>query len=331
MERAAHPGMRYVVSRRNAGLGDRIICLGAAWLFARNTGRVLIADWRCSPYARDWKNNLFAKYFEPSRLLAGVEFIGDDRIAGLCLPRPIFPEFWNRDCRSPEPHFRSTEMILRDRDVAVTIIREGTDVPAPTVIFDACVNDGLVSLEDSRTFLSSLRPIPEVSAKVAGFRKHFFGAASIIGLHVRHGNAAEAGPAVYWESLQSAIDRCEDAICRARRKLGGEARLFLCTDSIEVQSAIRKRIPDVICRDKEFRQDEGELHLWEGAYRGGYDALIEMLLLARCDALIRYPPGSFFSFYAAAMRHWQGTPCDTVYDLHRPCDPADPLSPVLLL
>jgi hypothetical protein len=42
-------GGRYVVSIRTAGLGDCLICLGAAWVFARNTGRTLVADWRHSP------------------------------------------------------------------------------------------------------------------------------------------------------------------------------------------------------------------------------------------------------------------------------------------
>jgi hypothetical protein len=30
--------------------------------------------------------------------------------------------------------------------------------------------------------------------------------------------------------------------------------------------------------------------------------MVDMLLLAECDALVRFPPGSFFSFYASLMR-----------------------------
>jgi hypothetical protein len=58
---------------------------------------------------------------------------------------------------------------------------------------------------------------------------------------------------------------------------------------------------------------------------------VELLLLAECDALIRYPPGSFFSFYAAVMKPPRVPPPDTVYDLQRPCDPGDMFAPALLL
>ena len=79
--------------------------------------------------------------------------------------------------------------------------------------------------------------------------------------------------------------------------------MLLCTDSSDVQSALIRRVPGVICRNKLFRKSgEGELHHWRGASLGRDDALVELLLLAECDALIRYPPGSFFSFYAAVMK-----------------------------
>jgi hypothetical protein len=65
--------------------------------------------------------------------------------------------------------------------------------------------------------------------------------------------------------------------------------------------------------------------------KGRDDAIVEMLLLAGCDALIRFPPHSFFSFYPAVMKRWRGALPETVYELQRPCAPDDPLSPALLL
>jgi len=56
-----------------------------------------------------------------------------------------------------------------------------------------------------------------------------------------------------------------------------------------------------------------------------------MLLLTESHVLIRYPPGSFFSFYPAVMRHWRQPPPATVYDLLRPHDPHDRLSPAVLV
>jgi hypothetical protein len=105
------------------------------------------------------------------------------------------------------------------------------------------------------------------------------------------------GHARYWESFDEAIARCQRAVETARDHIGHDAAVLLCTDSSDVQRALVERIPGVIWRNKLFRKSgEGELHLWRKASLGRDDALVELLLLAECNALIRYPPGSFFSF-----------------------------------
>jgi hypothetical protein len=71
--------------------------------------------------------------------------------------------------------------------------------------------------------------------------------------------------------------------------------------------------------------------MWNQTHKGRDDALVEMMLLARCSALIRYPPGSFYSFYAAVMGNWRSPLPDTVYDLQRRCDDDDPLSPAVIM
>jgi hypothetical protein len=314
------------------GLGDRLICLGAAWLFARKTGRTLIADWRHSVYAPDSKQNAFALCFESLPELAGVPFIGDDRVARCDLPRPRYPAFWNEDGLLAAPFRRPGDTSFADRDAAVERIRGGRDAAAPTVVFDACVNDGLVSLADCRTFLSALRPVAHVTQMVATFRNEHLGAGPIIGLHIRHGNGAPTGHAHYWNSFQTSINRCERAVRSAREQVGEAAPVLLCTDSSEVERAVRNQIAGVISRKKEFgRPGEGELHLSLESHRGRDDAMVEMLLLAESSALIRYPPGSFFTFYAAVMKRWMSPLPETVYDLQRPHDPADTLSPALLI
>jgi Nodulation protein Z (NodZ) len=88
----ANVATRYVVSRRMTGLGDNIICLAAAWLFARNTQRTLVADWRRSRYA-DSQDNLFPLCFEPGTEIAGVPFIADTG-ADVPLPRSYRPALW---------------------------------------------------------------------------------------------------------------------------------------------------------------------------------------------------------------------------------------------
>jgi hypothetical protein len=323
---------RYVISIRRAGLGDCIICLGAAWLFARQTGRTLIADWRRSGYASNSATNAFALCFEARPELAGVPFIGDDRVADLPLPRPRYPALWNDDALLVAPPNRSDRAILADRDLAVALVRCRWDVAAPTVVFDACVNDGLVSVADSRTFLSDLRPLPRVAGLAAAFRESRLGSGPVIGLHIRHGNGAHTGHHHYWHSMDAAIERCRRAVCLARERLGAPAPVLLSTDSVDVEMAARQAIPDVVCHSKMFRSSgAGELHVWNQAHEGRDDAIVEMLLLAGCSALIRYPPESFFSFYAAVMGNWKSPLPDTVYDLQRRCNDDDPLSPAVIV
>jgi hypothetical protein len=324
---------RYVVSFRRTGLGDRIICLNAAWRFARETGRTLLADWRYSAYASAPTKNLFPLCFEPQPILAGVPFIGDETVGRLRLPHPRHPAIWENETLIRFPFLRPATGLPAARDAAVTLIRAGSDVAAPTVVFDACINDAILSVTDARSFLGALRPVAHVAAQVAAFREAHLRPGPTIGLHVRHGNGGDImGHAPYWRSFDAAIARCERAIAMARAQLGADAIVLSCTDSRDVQRALVGRVPGMICRDKLFRASgEGELHRWREASLGRDDALVEMLLLAECDALIRYPPASFFSFYAAAMKPSRLPPVETVYDLQRPCDPADALAPTLLL
>jgi hypothetical protein len=329
---SAEPPGRYVISIRMTGLGDRLICLGAAWLFARNTGRTLVADWRRCLYTPDFKQNSFARCFETPAELAGVPFVGDDRVATLKLPRPRHPDLWNDDRLLAAPYRRPRATIFAERDAAVATIRAGADLAAPTVVFDACINDGLVSLADSRTFLSALQPTADIRGLVTAFRAAYLGGEPTIGLHIRHGNGGRTGHAHYWDSFETAIDRCVRAVRVARERVGKDALVLLCTDSPDVETAVRAQIAGLITRRKTFRRSgAGELQVWRAGHQVRDDAMVEMLLLADATALIRYPPGSFFTFYAAVMRQWQAPAPQTVYELLRPYDPADPLSPALLI
>jgi hypothetical protein len=317
---------------RSTGLGDRMICLGAAWLFARNTGRTLVADWRFSQYSPNKWKNLFPYCFQTPAELAGVPFTGDDTIEKLLFPSPREPEVWNDDRLLKLAFMRPKKNFLEDRDRAVALIRTGGDVPAPTVVFDACVNDGLVLTRDSRTFFNGLLPLRRLRAEADSFHREHLGGGPLIGLHVRHGNGGKTGHDHYWLSVRDALDRCAAAVKLAREQLEEPARVFLCTDNAELERAVCEKIPQVVCRPKSYRPvGAGEQHLWDGASQTRDDAVVEMLLLAQCDALIRFPPHSFFSFYPAVMKPWRGTIPETVYDLQKHCIPGDDLSPALLL
>jgi hypothetical protein len=319
------PPQRYVISiRRYTGLGDHLICLAAAWRFARDTGRVLVADWRFSPYTLAAKDNLFPFCFEVPPGLAGVPFIGANDLGAL----------------SPEIEVGTRGRLLLSvpsnvcrpsHSGAVAHIKEGRDLSVQTVIFDTCVNHGITWIADLWDFFSALEPVASAAAAVRAFRAGL-PAGPLIGLHIRHGNGATIeGYAPHWQSFPAAIERCLKTVGEARSRLGPGANVLLCTDSPEVEVAIRARISSLFTRQKLLRHGgEGELHLWRGAALVRDDSLVEMLLLAQCDALIRYPPASFFSFYGAVMQHGRRHEHEGIDVLQEPWDASDPLSPALL-
>lgn len=316
---------RYIVSTRRTGLGDRLVSLAAAWSLARDTGRTLVADWRFSAYALDGKSNLFTLCFENTSDLAGVPFVGDDSVSRLGLPgnprRTALDAIRHRllGCRRLSP------------EEAASAIRSGRDVKGRAILIDACLFDRSMPVEECRQFLGALRPRANIANAVAAFRAGL-GDGPIIGLHVRHGNSGNImshGP--YWTSFAPAIARCVAAVEHARERLGASATVMLCTDSLEVEQAIKDSVPRLVTRPKMYRHPgTGELHIWRGASFGRDDAMVEMLLLANCDALIRYPPDSFFSLYGAVVRHRRERQPRTLGDLARPWNPGDTLSSAIL-
>jgi hypothetical protein len=219
--------------------------------------------------------------------------------------------------------------MFADRDLAVHLIRERQDVTAPTVVFDTCVNGGIVSLEDARAFFDDVEPSPSIHERVSKFGKDIRAA---IALHVRHGNGGNImGHAPYWTTFDRSIDSCLRAVIYARSSLGYTAPVFLCTDSAEVQASLQNKLENLVTWPKTFRPPgTGELHLYRDAGEGREDAVTEMLLLGECAALIRYPPGSFFSFYAACILSRNDPSLTTAYDLQRRWDRSDPLSPSVI-
>lgn len=327
----ANPAARFVLSLRITGLGDRLICLAAAWTYARDTGRILVADWRHSIYNRS-PQNLFPSCFEVDEELAGVPFIGSLSLDTASLPRPIFPKIWEAGPLISCPWVLPTDRLEGEPGRSVAIIREKTELAEPTVVFNACINDGITSIRDARQFLSALRPVRKVDAEVKAFLSTIRDPGKLIGLHVRHGNGGnimEHAPS--WTSFEDAIHRIETSVAFSRQKLGADAPVLLCTDSLDVLDVLGSRIGNLFYRHKDMRpRGSGELHHDAQSENNATDALIDMVLLSKCKMLIRYPAGSFFSFYAAVMKQGPEAPFSRIHDLQKPWDKDDHLSPAIV-
>jgi hypothetical protein len=340
---------RYVLSMRGAGLGDLLVSLCAAWRFARMTHRTLVADWRHSFYTAASNTNLFPFCFEPEPQIAGVPFIANDAIQQMCWPYPRHPFKWNDERILQQPFLRP-QVSESDRDEALALIRSGTDVVSPTVVFDACLSGGVTCWREARTFFEALQPVQYLVDQAATFRKAYLPPGPSIGLHVRCGNGGDIGThEPYWQVFAKAIDRCRTAVNMVRTQLDHDATVLLCTDNVEVQRVLVDLLPNVVCRQKAFRgPGTGESTAsnsrtrpqaltpalgdrWHDTEQERDNSLVEMLLLAQCDALIRYPPSSFFSFYPAVMKPWRAPAPRTIFELERPCDPTDTHSAAILL
>ncbi len=295
---------RIVIAKRWTGFGDCIVSLLAAFRFARQTGRTLIADWRFSAYAPAWHCNSFALAFEPQPLLGGVPFLGDDRVNDLALTGPFHPTIWDAE----KLHLPPTGGEIGDEAAAVALIGSGSDVAEPVVVFDTCLAHAAPSPVECRRLLGELRPQPRIVGAVEAFAAEHFAGRSVVGVHVRHGNGGNImGHAKFWTQPARAIGRVIGATQRAVRALKAHAGIaplvFVCTDSPAVEAALRIALPEMVTRPKTFRErGRGELHLGAQASALRDDALVEMFLLARCDVLVRFPPGSFFSFWGAVMK-----------------------------
>ena len=322
---------RCVISIRRTGLGDRLVSLGAAWLYARRTGRTLVVDWRFSGSTAEGTENAFLQCFENRDRLGDVPLVIASGFDTRDSPKPRYPASWSEDATLGLPFLRDRRHFQADQDEAVTLIRSGTDRPEPTIVFDGCVNDGLVRLDDARAFYSSLRPKPAAMNDVERFRRERLPEGPVIGLHVRHGNGGDImGHARHWRDFDVAIRRCVAAVSRCRELLGKTVPVLLCTDSARVKESLERRLSGVIARDKPFRPiGTGELHTGGDAWRRSDDALIEMLLLSDVDALVRYPPSSFFSLYGAAMLTEPASDA-TIYDLQQPWLARDRLGPAIV-
>ncbi|WP_305887429.1 nodulation protein NodZ [Bradyrhizobium sp. CCGB20] len=289
---------RFVVSRRRTGFGDCLWSLAAAWQYAKRTGRTLVIDWRGSCYLDEPFTNAFGVFFEPIQSIAGVRVICDEQINQLSFPGPFFPAWWNRP--SIDCVYRPNEQIFRERDELRRLFEDQNDTHANTVVCDACLMWGC-DQDAERQIFQAVKLRSEIQSRIDAIYQEHFGGRSVIGVHVRHGNGEDVmGHAPYWVDPQLALGQVCAAIEKAKALPHAKpVTVFLCTDSPKVLRQVSAWFPDLFSISKRFQADQaGPLHSAELGAEGGFSALIEMYLLARCDTVIRFPPTSAFTRYA---------------------------------
>ena len=303
-----------------SGLGCCLLLLGPCWKFALKTGRTLVIDWRGNPYTRaDPSRNLFAVLFEPpDPSEIGVSCIGDDSVNDLRLPQPILGPAETFPQESGEVH-RFPGAGLDARSMR-RILASGLDVDFPTVLPSLSTLFGLArdlgpmgsqrptmfTFKEGQRLYKSLKLRPSWAASVSEFHRAHLADGPVVGVHVRHGNGEGTsrghfrgreidGVSAFLGSLAEKIRRY------ATGRFGRRFTVFLCTDSDDVVDFLKPRFDSLVSR-RIWRPPPGAGIDFDHAYRradGGVqaavDALVDMRLLATCDAVLLARPTEFAS------------------------------------
>jgi len=299
-----------IVSRRNSGFGDNLLAAANAWRYARATGRSLVILWTGSRYLEDPAENAFPRFFDIPESVGGVRVIVPPRLDSLsgllvrasfaAFPKPGASLFGARllSALGMDGNGAALKRESEKREAEIDAIVTGlTNVRSRVLVTQGCY----VPNDEVRPFFDAVRLAPRLAEAADEFAAENFAGKKVIGAHVRHYSAhlPVSGHTPYWSDWARGLKACLEGIGRARdMAVEGERVIFLSTDSRPVEEMITRSFGGVVTYKKPFGRDfGGELHDELPVETADASAL-EMFLLARSDVLFRYPPGSWFSYYA---------------------------------
>ena len=291
------PPDRYVITRPHpgSGIGSNLQSLAGAIWYGERTGRAVVVDWRGSSFLKDQSANYFSEFFETPDQIQGVPV--------LYAPAPGVPD------NAPQ--------------VGVGVARSYLSAPSPEpaiVIRDYHPLErldakGSVAQQFWRLkgFYRYIRPRPFVQQEIDRFAAEHFEDAFMIGVNLSSGNG-EFDKGQYYDGRVDMDILSKDAqllrkVEQARRlavrglpkELGRTSRIFFATDAYKMHYLL-KRVPNAVTRRTVF-PPPGVGRVYCDYNDPGYtdrdaivDAIADMFLLARCDALVRN--GSAFNTYA---------------------------------
>jgi hypothetical protein len=318
---------QYVIARsaRGPGLGTRLISLaGAVWL-AKQLERPVVVDWRSSAYLEDASLNYFTEFFEPVPEILGVPILyapsaeaGDHREA-------------------PE----GERVRLRASQCRKLLAERGT-------VARYLVTGGVLTLEDLdprgdaashdrflKAFYGHIAPREHIAGELEAWSQEHLRDRFVVGVNVSTGNgsfgegkkkgAGRVDVRVFERErrfLRKIETACERATRRLPKSIRDRYKIFFATDSSPMAELLG-RLPRAVTRRTIF-PPPGVGRRFSQYEQVGYtdraaaeDTIIDMLLLARCQALVRNE--SMFSYYAlVSTDYFEGNVYDhdgRTYDL----------------
>lgn len=294
---------RYLITHPypKSGVGSNLASLAGAVWYASRLNRELIVDWRGVAHLKDKRLNYFTEFFEAPELFQGVRVH--------YAPCAVLPEPADQH---PEIDLNEAGRILRERDPRPYLVLRhfhGLDRVDP---FDDLARQFWMHQE----FYGLIRPRDFVQREIDAFADAHFRGAFVVGLNLAGGNGEYAKgqpyfgrvdtgvfskPAQFLNKVKLANRLALKGLPRYLRKTG---KMFFATDSYEMRDLLWQ-LPNVVTRRTVFPPPG--VGRWYSDYNepnytdrdAVVDALTDMFLLARCQALVRN--GTVFNQYAQVV------------------------------
>ena len=287
----AAPGILLV--KGSAGLGNRILGLLSALLYAKLSGRRVAVDWSDSLYAPNGENIFPLLFSKP------VSASVDSQSAS------VAPPCWQDHLDTAVEHWLATLQRRRHRS-ALTADLSRLDYPENVLVFWAHEErvrqqrrhfrgefQPLAARTDDAILRdlihSELAPHPEIAERVRDFQQRQW-SEEVVGVHMRYSDRRGR--------IQATLRRV-DRITASHPK----SRVFLATDNEDLLRHARDRYGDrLIATTKWFPTPGQPIHKTAGGpdgVRKAQDALLEMYLLGSCGWLVGDQRSSFA--YVAAL------------------------------
>lgn len=281
------------IIKTKGGMGNRMLCAASGILWARATGRRPFVDWRDNAYSRAGENSFF-HFFDNAEVLRDPPPEEGD----------VVPPVWRGHldksmsemlhAYDPDKHSSLTihkkysidpARVAYPQPIAVFWYYMGRfEALAPLVRKRLPGYEGLSVEEIARKALrEELALNSTVHARIQEFTSQGW-PERVVGVHVRYTDrTTDLG------KLQAAV--------HGRLREMPDAAVFLATDNKRVEDEYRRLFPNVITTPKWFPPEGATMHQNDQCadpVANGVEALVDMYLLARCDALV-YASRSTFS------------------------------------
>lgn len=285
---------RYVLvkSLRGGGLGDSLRAVILALLYAERTRRRVVIDWSDGSFGPEGED-VFSKLFwldEPHV-----------HISLSCLHETcsVVPKIWKgqlgRSMRSLWLEHRITGWNREFARQTFSFDQKCDHPEKVCVMWDFDNLSGYKLSEIQLIVRKYLRLAPDLEQKCQEFVASNF-RPSMLGVHIRAANEANAASKHTSKSvIRKTIERLLDTSVFEG--------IFLSTDHLPTEEWFLSAFPDSVIRSKPFPDDGSPLHLTDfGQPRleQSQDALIDMALLAKCQAMV-HPGNSSFSLCSSYL------------------------------